>query len=87
MVFVVSVQVTNHCSVQEWGNVEDFIQTQGRVDAFVLFASAEKDKHGEGEERGAERGKKNQLFIQSETKCLLPPCVSEWNYRDDVLQN
>lgn len=39
------LEFTNHCSVQERGDVEDFVQTQGRIDAFVLFASAKKDRY------------------------------------------
>lgn len=31
---------TDHCGVQERGDVEDFVQSQGRVDASVVFASA-----------------------------------------------
>lgn len=37
-------EFTDHCSVQIGGDVEDFVQTHGRVDAFVLFASA-KESH------------------------------------------
>lgn len=31
---------TDHCGVQERGDVEDFVQSQCRVDASVVFASA-----------------------------------------------
>lgn len=39
------VKVTNHCGVQVRGNIEDFVQTHGRVDALVLFASTNEDKY------------------------------------------
>lgn len=42
---IMYLEFTNHCSVQVRGDVEDFVQTQGRIDAFVLFASAKKDRH------------------------------------------
>ena len=35
--------ITDHCSVQERGDVEDLVQTHGRIDAFVLFASTKKN--------------------------------------------
>lgn len=42
---ITCLKFTNHCSVQERGDVEDLVQTHRRVDAFVLFASAKKDTH------------------------------------------
>lgn len=33
---------TDHCGVQERGDVEDLVQSQCRVDASVVFASAKK---------------------------------------------
>ncbi len=43
MLLMVCFGFTDHCCVQERGDVEDFVQTHGRVDAFVLFAIAKKD--------------------------------------------
>ena len=63
-------EFTDHCRVQVGGDVEDFVQTHGRVDAFVLFASAKK-RHAykqiqtgiteteRGRERERERGNVN----------------------------
>lgn len=39
MLLLLCVRVTNHCSVQERGDVEDFVQTHGRVDTSVQLAS------------------------------------------------
>lgn len=43
MLLMASLELTDQCGVQEQGDVEDFVQTHGCVDAFVLLASAEKD--------------------------------------------
>lgn len=37
---------TDQCGVQERGDVEDFVQSQCRVDPSVVFASAKKTETG-----------------------------------------
>lgn len=44
-----SLDLTDHRGVQEGGDVEDLVQSQRRVDAFVLLASAEQKTHAERE--------------------------------------
>lgn len=43
-----SLDLTDHRGVQEGGDVEDLVQSQRRVDAFVLLASAEQKTRREG---------------------------------------
>lgn len=47
MQLTASREFTDHCSVQIRGDVEDFVQPQCRVDAFVLFANAERERERE----------------------------------------
>lgn len=47
---------TDHCGVEERRDVEDFVQSQGRVDASVVFASAKNTQKCYTKRRTKEHG-------------------------------
>lgn len=65
-----SLDLTDHRGVQEGGDVEDLVESQRRVDAFVLLASAEQRTQAE---------KEAALFLKVlKQNDLLPPSDSDW---------
>lgn len=60
------VKVTNHCGVQVRGNIEDFVQTHGRVDALVLFASTNEDnKYTQKYQKGGKKEREREREIST----------------------
>lgn len=72
-----SLSLTDHGGVEEGGDVEDLVESQCLVDAFVLLAGAKKEH------------KDTQTCTQTEaTLCsvlkqndLLPPSDTDWKYK------
>lgn len=67
MFLCICVELTDHGGIQERGDVEDFVQSHGRVDAFVFLASAERATKSTREGETSVRGK-----IFAATKCKYP---------------
>lgn len=76
----VSRDLTDHCGVQEGGDVEDLVEAQCRVDAFVLLAGAEqkKDRQTDRHTHAGRKGGGSVIFQVLKQNNLLPPSDNDW---------